>query len=222
MHPALNDQQLAELIAQKKSAHVDFKESLHGNAPHSIREAICVFANDLPQFDRPGIVVIGLNDEGNPVGTPVTEEMLRSLTDIRSDATILPPPVLLVEKRLFRGREVAIVTVQPSDSPPVRHKGAIHVRSGPRRGIATAQKERILNERRRHGDRPFDITPIRDTSIAWYSDSELAFLSPENCCETLGIRSLNSRSFQHMSRSPSGRYQTPNRVESHDRAFWPW
>ncbi len=33
----------------------------------------------------------------------------------------------------------------------------------PRRGIATAQDERILNERRRHGDRPFDIFPVNGT-----------------------------------------------------------
>ena len=171
MHPALNDQQLVELIARKESARVEFKESLHGNAPSRIREAICAFANDLPQFALPGIVVIGLNDEGDPVGAPVTDEMLRILTDIRSDATILPPPVLLVEKRIFRDCEVAVVTVQPSDSPPVRYKGAIHVRSGPRRGIANAQEERVLNERRRHGDRPFDITPIRDTSVADLSRS---------------------------------------------------
>lgn len=165
MPPALNDEQLAKLIVQKESARVEFKESLRGNAPIGVREAICAFANDLPRFDLPGIVVIGVDDEGIPVGTPVTDEMLRSLTDIRSDATILPPPVLLVEKRLFRGCEVAVVTVQPTDSPPVRYKGTIHVRSGPRRGIATAQEERILNERRRYGDRPFDITPLLGTSI---------------------------------------------------------
>jgi len=48
----------------------------------------------------------------------------------------------------------------------VRYKGAIHIRNGPRRGIATAQEERILNERRRHGDRPFDISPVNGTGAA--------------------------------------------------------
>ena len=42
----------------------------------------------------------------------------------------------------------------------------IHVRRGPRRGIATAQDEAILNEKRRHGDQPFDVLPIPNTSIS--------------------------------------------------------
>jgi len=46
----------------------------------------------------------------------------------------------------------------------VSYKGRIHVRAGPRRGIATAQEERILNERRRHGNRPFDISPVPCTA----------------------------------------------------------
>ena len=89
--------------------------------------------------------------------------MLLSLSDMRSDGNILPPPVLLAEKRSYRGEDVAIVTVWPSDSPPVRYRGAIHVRVGPRRSIATASEERILNERRRYGDRPFDIVPVSNT-----------------------------------------------------------
>ena len=91
--------------------------------------------------------------------------MLRALADMRSDGSIVPPPTLLSERRLYREREIAVVTVLPSDSPPVRYKGAIHIRNGPRRGIATAQEERILNERRRYGDRPFDISPVPGTGV---------------------------------------------------------
>lgn len=36
---------------------------------------------------------------------------------------------------------------------------------GPRRGLATAQDERILNERRRHRDRPFDVQPAREAEL---------------------------------------------------------
>lgn len=49
---------------------------------------------------------------------------------------------------------VAVLTVLPSDSPPVRFKRRIWVRVGPRRAIATSQEESILNERRRYRDRP--------------------------------------------------------------------
>ena len=83
----------------------------------------------------------------------------------------MPPPSLNVEKRVLQDKEIAVVTVQPSDSPPVRYKGTIYIRIGPRRGIATAQDESILNERRRSGDIPFDLHPIPTAGI---SDLNLA------------------------------------------------
>ena len=64
----------------------------------------------------------------------------------------------------------------PPIHPPIRCRGAIHIRIGPRRGIATAQDERILNEKRRYGDRPFDLYPIPSTGI---SDLNLALFSYE-------------------------------------------
>ena len=161
----LDDEELERLIEAAESTRVEFKETLAGSAPTRVREAICAFANDLPGTGSPGIAVIGLKDNGVAAGTAVTDEMLRALADMRSDGNTLPPPTLLVEKRYFKGNEIAVVTVVPSDSPPVRYKGVIHVRSGPRRGIATAQEERILNERRRHGDRPFDVSPVPDTGV---------------------------------------------------------
>ena len=84
---------------------------------------------------------------------------------MKTDGNILPPPSITVEKRSIQGKDVAVVTVQPSDSPPVRCKGTIQIRIGPRRGIATAQDERILNEKRRYKDIPFDIQPIPSASL---------------------------------------------------------
>ena len=162
----LDDDELVRLIEGAESTRVEFKETLGGNAPDRLREAICAFANDLPGSGRPGIAVVGLRDDGTPVGIAVTDEMLLALTHMRSDGNIVPPPTILSEKRLYRNHEIAVVTVLPSDSPPVRCRGAIHIRNGPRRGIATAQEERILNERRRHGDRPFDISPVPSTGIS--------------------------------------------------------
>jgi ATP-dependent DNA helicase RecG len=39
------------------------------------------------------------------------------------------------------------------------------VRIGPRRAIASRQEERILAERRRHRDAPFDVYPLREADI---------------------------------------------------------
>ncbi|EKD52234.1 MAG: hypothetical protein ACD_62C00080G0004, partial [uncultured bacterium] len=60
---------------------------------------------------------------------------------------------------------MAVVIVQAADAPPVRYKGRIWVRIGPRRSLATAQDERILNERRRHRDTPYDIKPFYDAKL---------------------------------------------------------
>jgi hypothetical protein len=70
-----------------------------------------------------------------------------------------------VEKRRVAGADYAVITVWPCDTPPVRYKGRIHVRWGPRRSLASPQDERILNERRRHRDRPFDVQPVASATL---------------------------------------------------------
>ena len=167
----LSDKDLESLLAGGESDRVEFKESLRGSAPDAVREAICAFANDLPGHGRPGAVFVGVRDDGTPAGGRITDEQLRQLAGMKTDGNIVPPPSLFVEERTLSGEPVAVVTVLPSDSPPVRYKGRIHVRIGPRRGIATAQDERILNERRRYGNGPFDLQPIPSAKL---SDLNLA------------------------------------------------
>jgi ATP-dependent DNA helicase RecG len=165
MH-ALSDENLVALLTDLESDRVERKASFKGSAPETVREAVCAFANDLAGHGQPGVVFIGANDDGSPTaGFTVTDELLRQLADIKSDGNIIPPPTLLVEKRHLAGADFAVITVWPCDTPPVRYKGRIHVRWGPRRGLASAQDERILNERRRHRDRPFDVQPVTGTTL---------------------------------------------------------
>lgn len=161
-----SDAQLEAMMLDLESDRAERKQSFQGDAPQKVREAVCAFANDLAGHGEPGVVLIGVHDKGTPMpGFVVTDELLRSLADIKTDGNIVPPPTLLVEKHLLRGGEVVVITVWPCDTPPVRFKGRIHVRWGPRRGLASAQDERILNERRRHRDRPFDIQPIAEATL---------------------------------------------------------
>lgn len=161
-----SDAELLQVILEGETDRVEFKESLSRSAAERIREAICAFANDLPGHGAPGLVFVGVKDDRTIVGISATDRLLQQLADMKTDGNIVPPPSLSVEKRTLQGREVALVIVQPSNSPPVRCKGAICVRIGPRRGIATAQDERILNEKRRYGDRPFDVTPIPTAGLS--------------------------------------------------------
>jgi ATP-dependent DNA helicase RecG len=162
----LDDASLEALLLDLESDRVERKQSFKGDAPTTVREAVCAFANDLPGHGAPGVVFIGARDDGQPAaGFSVSDELLRQLADIKTDGNILPPPALLVEKRRLSGAEVAVITVWPCDTPPARFKGRIHVRWGPRRGLASPQDERILNERRRHRDRPFDVQPIANATL---------------------------------------------------------
>jgi ATP-dependent DNA helicase RecG len=161
-----SDQELEALMSDIESDLVERKESFKGDAPTKVREAICAFANDLPDHRRAGVVFVGASDDGSPSGLAITDDLLRQLADIKTDGNIVPPPTLAVGKRRLRGADVAVIVVAPSDSSPVRFKGRVHVRVGPRRGIASAQDERILNEKRRYRDRPFDLQPFLSATLA--------------------------------------------------------
>lgn len=154
------DDELTGMLADIESDRVERKESFRGDAPTTVREATCAFANDLPDHRRAGVVFIGARNDGSPAGLTVTDELLRQLSDVKTDGNIVPPPSLTVAKRTLKGAEMAVIIIEPSDSTPVRYKGRIHIRIGPRRGVASAQDERILNEKRRHRDRPFDVQPV--------------------------------------------------------------
>jgi ATP-dependent DNA helicase RecG len=112
------------------------------------RQAVCAFANDLPNSRRPGYLFINVKDDGTPTGKPVTDQLLLTLLDMRTDGHILPQPRLTVEKRVLCGGEVAVVEVFPSDMPPVRYKRLAWVRVGPRKDTASEAEERVLSERR--------------------------------------------------------------------------
>lgn len=154
----MTDDELAQLLDDIEADYVERTESAsHGD---KIRQAICAFANDLPGHNRPGVLFVGVDNAGAPVGLTVTDQMLQNLASMRGDGNVLPFPSLDVQKRRLKGDDVAVVVVHPSDATPVRFKGTIWIRSGPRRGIANPDDERRLNEKRRFRDLPADIRPI--------------------------------------------------------------
>jgi len=160
------DADLERMLEGPESDLVERKETFRGDAPDRVREAVCAFSNDLPDHRRGGVVFVGARNDGAPSGLEITDELLRALADIKTDGNILPPPSLTIGRRVLRGAAMAVIVVEPSDSPPVRYRGRIHVRVGPRRGLATAQDERTLNEKRRHRDRPFDLRPVDSATLA--------------------------------------------------------
>ena len=191
-----SDDQLLALLTDLESDRVERKETFRGDAPEKVRQAVCAFANDLSGSGQPGVVFIGARDaDGSPSGITVTDELLLQLADMRSDGNILPIPSLTVERRRLGGADLAVVVVTPSDAPPVKYRGRIWVRTGPRRDIASAQDERILAERRRHRDLPFDLQPV---SFARLHDLNRVFFESEYLpgAFSMDVLEANGRTFE--------------------------
>ncbi|MDD9870417.1 MAG: putative DNA binding domain-containing protein [Gammaproteobacteria bacterium] len=193
--PEFADQELIRLIEKGESDRVEFKEAMTGDAAKAIRKAICAFANDLPGHGQPGVVFVGVKDDGTISGLQVTDQLLLQLADMKTDGNIVPPPSLTVEKRTLQGKDVAVVTVQPSNSPPVRFKGVVHIRTGSRQDTATAQDEVRLREKRVHGDRPFDLQPIPTAGL---TDLNLAQFENEYLAKAVSaeVRAANDRNIE--------------------------
>ena len=159
----LNEEQLKALMADVESDTAERTEST--NNTDKFGQAICAFANDLPNHRRPGYLLVGVKDDGALAGIKVTDDLLKNLAGIRSDGNILPQPMMSVAKFSLAGGDVAVVEVQPSDLPPVRYKGRVHIRVGPRKAIANEQEERALSERRVALAKSFDAQPCSESKI---------------------------------------------------------
>lgn len=123
------------------------------------QEAICAFANDLPNSRKNGYLILGAYDNGELSGLKVTDDLLKKIAAIRSNGNILPIPVMSVDRFQFPEGDLLVAEVSPSDLPPVRYRGRTFIRIGPRRDIATEAEERILAERRMSFMATFDTMP---------------------------------------------------------------
>jgi ATP-dependent DNA helicase RecG len=168
----MEDRELEALLANMESDRVERKAA--PSSPERLREAICAFANDLPDHRAPGVLFVGVNDDGTCANLAITDDLLLQLSSIRSDGNILPLPSMSVQKRTLSGCTLAAIVVEPSDDPPVRFKGRTWIRVGPRRAVATREEERRLSEKRRHKDLHYDLRPVR---LATSDDLDLTLFS---------------------------------------------
>ena len=77
-------------------------------------EAICAFANDMPNSRKNGYLIIGAHDDGKLSGLNVDDALLKRISAIRSDGNILPLPVMNVEK--FKFKDFSLKTTQSATS----------------------------------------------------------------------------------------------------------
>ncbi len=159
----IGENQLKQLLSDLESDRVE--RTVSTSKTDKFAEAVCAFANDFPNHRLPGYLLIGVDDKGMTSGLKVTDDILKNLAALRSDGNIQPMPSLTVGKFTLDEGDVVVVEVQPADLPPVRYKGKVWIRIGPRRGTATEQEERILTERRISFACSFDAQPCRQATL---------------------------------------------------------
>ncbi len=155
----LTSDHLESLLRDAENDRVERKAS--ASDKNDLRRVICALANDLGGAGTPGVIFIGVRDDGSCADLPVTDRLLRDLAELRSDGKIHPFPTMTVKEEIVAGCRLVVVLVEPSDNPPVKFEGRAYVRVGPTVRIASAEEERRLVERRRWANLPFDQQPVR-------------------------------------------------------------
>jgi ATP-dependent DNA helicase RecG len=161
----MNPEILKSLIASGEIDRVEMTRST--TDVDKFREAICSFSNDMAGKGEPGYLLIGVDERDAAFRLPITDELLQKFAAYRSDGQILPLPVLTVSKvpHPDGGGDVLVVEVRPHDMPPVRYKGRVHIRVGPRKDTASETEERVLMERRAANFPTFDATPCPEGDL---------------------------------------------------------
>ncbi|WP_239332490.1 ATP-binding protein [Frankia sp. CiP3] len=149
---------LATALGTQETANLEFKREAKDR--NAIREAICALANDLPGLGG-GCLIIGVDKSGRPVEqVDTSDQALLGLTSIRDEGRILDRPSIVVSRAIFQGQPAVQIDVSASRTPPVRFDNVVWVRPGPSTRRATRDDERVLSERRRSFETPFDVRPI--------------------------------------------------------------
>lgn len=195
---AYTDAELESLMSDMESDLVERKESASDG--RKIRRNICAFANDLPRNGKPGVVLVGVRDDGSCASLSIDDELLTRLANIHGEGDILPLPSMTVQKRQLRGCTVAAIIVEPSSNTPVRFRGRVWVRVGPSVREGSVEDERLLAERRRAADLPLDMRPASGAGI---EDLDLDFARNQYLPNAIAPEVLerNERSAEHQLRS---------------------
>ena len=170
----LTQSQLQYILSNTESAHIE--RTIATDNMDKFCQAICAFSNDISGSGKNGYLIIGVHDNGKLSGLKVDDKLLLKISNIRTDGNILPQPVMTVEKFSFDDGDVLVTEVQPSEFPPVRYRGRVWVRVGPRKSIATEAEEKILTERRLSNVHTFDAMPCLGTTL---DDLDIAIIKKE-------------------------------------------
>ena len=142
----MTESELRALIGAFEDEHVERTRAF--DKVDKMGEAICAFANDISGSGKTGYLLLGVDDDGKVSGRRIDDEKWASLGGLKTDGNILPPPSMSMEKFSLQEGDVVVIQVFPSAYPPIRYKGDVWVRNGPRKCKATDEDIHVLKERR--------------------------------------------------------------------------
>jgi ATP-dependent DNA helicase RecG len=161
----MTPEELQNLIASSETDRVEKTRSTQD--ADKFREAICSFSNDMAGRGLPGYLIVGVDEKDPAFRLQATDALLQQFASYRSDGQVMPLPVMNVAAHPHPagGGDVIVVEVHPHDLPPVRYKGRVCIRVGPRKDFAAEAEERVLIERRSSRFPTFDATPCLEGSM---------------------------------------------------------
>jgi len=167
-----------EVALREETERVEWKESERDSG--KVCKAVCALANDLGNTRRPGILVLGLANDGRPVGVATRgatmDQIVTGLVSSLSSGRIVPVPSINVEWTTQQGKSLILISVEPYPVPPiVRFDGEAFVRRGPATYRATEADTLRLQERRPLNALPYDARPCPGATL---DDIDLNLLQP--------------------------------------------
>ena len=194
MSSNMTHEELQTLLQSTETARVE--RTVSTTNVDKFQEAICAFSNDMANSRQNGYLIIGAKDNGELSGLKVTDDLMKSISSLRSSGNILPIPAMTCERYELEGGDLLVVEVQPSLSPPVRYRGRTFIRIGPRRDIATLDEERMLAEKMMSNLASFDASPCHAATL---DDVDVDYIEREYIPRAVDARdlALDSRPLQH-------------------------
>lgn len=160
----ISQEQLYEMI-QSPEESWRLEKTISINDAKKFGEAICAFANDLPNDQKPGYLLIGVNPNNTIAEMQLEENVMQTLLDFSKDGRIIPAPTIFCKIFRLQEGDVCVAEVLPSSLPPVRFNGKICVRKGPRKDYASEQEEKILIEKRNSKGATYDVQPCMGSEL---------------------------------------------------------
>jgi hypothetical protein len=113
---------LQRLLRNGEGERTEFKQDLSSaNTRTRLARTVAAFANGAG-----GTVVVGVDDEGNPIGCN-KRETRDAVTDVIRN-TVEPPPPFRVTSQAVKGTPLVVVTVLPGSDGPYRAKRVVTIR----------------------------------------------------------------------------------------------